>query len=87
MTHLLFRRERDGILELIATAEQLISAQKEIKILCNEFDVRQRAFPTPEGNVFQHQGLEKQPDVQVIRTILKCWFQKAQIFPVWRICF
>ena len=49
MTHLLFRRERDGILELIATAEQLISAQKEIKILCNEFVVRQRAFPTPEG--------------------------------------
>ena len=49
MTHLLFRGERDGILELIATAEQLISAQKEIKILCNEFVVRQRAFPTPEG--------------------------------------
>ena len=49
-THLLFQRERDDVMQLIDVAKQLISAQKEIKILNNEFVIRQRAFSTPEGN-------------------------------------
>ena len=49
-THVLFQRERDGLLEMINVAEHVISAQKELKILSNEFVTRQRAFFTPEGS-------------------------------------
>lgn len=35
---------------MVEIVKQLISAQKEIKIVNNEFIVRKRAFPTPEGN-------------------------------------
>ncbi|KAJ7394611.1 hypothetical protein OS493_000429 [Desmophyllum pertusum] len=48
--HILFQRERGRVLDMIDLAEQLISAQKEVKILKDEFVVRQRAFSTPEGN-------------------------------------
>ena len=48
--HILFQRERDGLLEMINVVEHVISAQKELKILSNEFVTRQRAFFTPEGS-------------------------------------
>ena len=48
--HVLFQRERDGLLEMINVAEHVISAQKELKILSNEFVTRQIAFFTPEGS-------------------------------------
>lgn len=44
-THILFQTERDGILEMVDIVKQLISAQKEIKIVNNEFIVRKRAPP------------------------------------------
>ena len=49
-THVLFQRERDGLLEVIDIAEQALTAQKEVKILGSEFLTRQRAFYTPEGS-------------------------------------
>ena len=49
-THVLFQRERDGLLEVIDIAEQALTAQKEVKILGSEFLTRQRAFSTPEGS-------------------------------------
>lgn len=48
--HILCQRERDGLLQMIDVAEHVISAQKELKILSNEFVTRQRAFFTPEGS-------------------------------------
>ena len=48
--HVLFQRERDGLLEMINVTEHVISAQKELKILSNEFVTRQIAFFTPEGS-------------------------------------
>ena len=49
-THVLFQRERDGLLEAIDNAEQALTAQREVKILGSEFLTRQRAFSTPEGS-------------------------------------
>ena len=49
-THVLFQRERDGLLEVIDIAEQALTAQKDVKILGSEFLTRQRAFSTPEGS-------------------------------------
>ena len=46
-TDILFRRERDGLVEVMRVAEDLIHAQKELNVISNEFVVRQRAFPTP----------------------------------------
>ena len=48
--HVLFQRERDGLLEMINVAKHVISAQKELKIPSNEFVTRQIAFFTPEGS-------------------------------------
>lgn len=49
-THVLFQRERDGLLEITDVAKHVICAQKELKILKNEFVTRERAFFTPEGS-------------------------------------
>ena len=49
-THVLFQRERDRLLEMTDVAKHLISAQKELKIVSNEFVTRERAFSTSEGS-------------------------------------